>query len=182
MDIRKCFPSKWLECADLDGQVHTLTIVRISIEEVGKQKEQRPAVWFDGVSKGLVLNKTNGNTIAAIYGFETDGWIGKQIMIYPTETEFGGKMVSCIRVKSEMLAMTQPAAIVTTTPAIGANIVSQPAAVNRVASELSATTVQPRQDPEPITPEAPPERTTEPDPLPSGNGKPDIAAILGRKD
>jgi hypothetical protein len=136
MDIRKCFPSKYLEAADLNGEVHTLTIVRLTIEEVGTKKEQRPAVWFQGVQKAMVLNKTNANTIAALYGFETEGWINKSIAIFPSETEFGGKMVSCIRVKSDLPAATTNLA---TAAAIAGNGSANPPTISALSHTSTST-------------------------------------------
>ena len=139
MDVRKCFPSKHLEATDLNGEVHTLAIMRVSIEEVGKQKEARPAVWFHGIAKAMILNKTNANTIAAMYGFETDGWIGKQIAIFPTETEFGGKMVSCIRVNTDLPAIAtanSPSVLPATPTTIAAETVRQEGSLEAAATHL----------------------------------------------
>ena len=60
----------------------------------------KPVLYFKGKKSGLVLNKTNGRTIAAAYGPDSDMWVGKAIILYPTETDFGGKRVPCIRCKS----------------------------------------------------------------------------------
>jgi len=49
--------------------------------------------------KKLVMNVINGNTIGDLLGFETDTWIGKQITLFTTQTEFGGKNVDCIRIR-----------------------------------------------------------------------------------
>jgi hypothetical protein len=38
-------------------------------------------VYFQGKQKGLVTNKTNANNIAALYGDDTDDWIGQKIML-----------------------------------------------------------------------------------------------------
>ena len=47
-----------------------------------------------------MLNKTNANTIADIFGEETDNWYGHPIEVYPSETDYQGKRVACIRVRA----------------------------------------------------------------------------------
>ena len=57
---------------------------------------------FVGKDKTLVLNKTNATAIAGVHGDNTEAWKGKDICIYPTKTDFGGKLVDCIRVNVPM--------------------------------------------------------------------------------
>jgi hypothetical protein len=57
-----------------------------------RQAEEKPVVSFRETDKTFVLNKTNSNTIAGLYGNETDQWVGKQIVLFPTEVEFQGAM------------------------------------------------------------------------------------------
>lgn len=66
--------------------------------ERGK-KNKKPIVSFVGEKKKLALNKTNGKTIAKLYGTDTDNWKGKWIKLFATTTEFGGETVDCIRVR-----------------------------------------------------------------------------------
>lgn len=75
MDINGVFPSKYLKAADLQGKDVTLTIEEVSVEDVGGQgdaSDSKPVLFFQGKEKGLVLNKTNANTISGMYGPETD--------------------------------------------------------------------------------------------------------------
>ncbi len=98
MDINSAFPSTYLKAADLQGRSVDVNIAKVSMEDVGD--DHKPVVYFMGKDKGLALNKTNSNAIAMMYGGETNNWSGQPISIYPTETEFGGKVVACIRVKA----------------------------------------------------------------------------------
>lgn len=103
MDINSLFPSKYVKAADLQGHDVDLTMRAIAVEDVagdGSEAEYRPIVYFDGFTKGLLLNRTNARTIAALYGPETDNWLGESITLYPTETSYRGAMVACIRVRS----------------------------------------------------------------------------------
>lgn len=100
MDITAAFPSKYVAAADLHGQDVNVIIANVVMEKVEGEADPLPMITFAGMSKGMILNKTNANTIAGLYGNETDRWIGQGITLFPTTTEFGGRTVSCIRVRS----------------------------------------------------------------------------------
>lgn len=101
MNINQAFPSKYLKASDLNDASVTVKISDVKIEQVGQNKDTKPVAYFHGKTKGLVLNKTNSRKIAAIAGSpETEDWVDTEIVIYPTETEFGGESVECIRVKA----------------------------------------------------------------------------------
>lgn len=118
------FPSKYLKAADLRERDVTVTIRRIvnkaTIEGEKGRKEVKPAAYFvetqaaakrDGSEeKALILNKTNCNTIAALYGPYPADWVGKRITLYPTKANFGGEEVDAIRVRPSV-----PAPATTTT-------------------------------------------------------------------
>ena len=110
MNINNAFPSKYLKAGDLNGNAVKLTIRDVQIEEVGRTKDRKPVVYFMGKDKGLVLNRVNSNKIAEIAGsFDTEDWGGTIIAIYPTETEFSGETVECIRVKAPKANGAAPA-------------------------------------------------------------------------
>jgi hypothetical protein len=99
-DIRDAFPSKYLKASDLKGRQVTVSIDRVEYEPVGQDRQMKPILYFEGKEKGLVLNKTNCNAIIAITESpDTDDWRSASILIYPTETAFGGEQVECIRIK-----------------------------------------------------------------------------------
>ena len=60
-------------------------------------EEVKPVLFFEGKDKGLVLNKTNSNTISAAYGDETDEWVGMEIVLFETMVEFQGQRKPGIR-------------------------------------------------------------------------------------
>lgn len=99
MKVDEAFPSKYLTAADLCNSTVTVVIETMIMEEVQKGEDKKPVVYFRGKNKGLVLNKTNANTIADMHGQEMDTWGGKSISLWPTQTEFQGRAVACIRVK-----------------------------------------------------------------------------------
>jgi len=101
-DYRKMFDKEYIGSWDLDGNDVTATIKDVKAGELAGQngrKSKNPIVYFDGSAKGLVLNKTNSKTIAAMYGTLTEAWIGKSITMYPTKTEMAGETVDCIRIR-----------------------------------------------------------------------------------
>ena len=97
MDINSAFPSNYLASHDLQGREIQLEIDDVKWEKVGD--DQKAVVYFIGKQKGLILNKTNASTIAEKLGYETNNWHKKTISVYPTETDYQGKRVPCIRIR-----------------------------------------------------------------------------------
>jgi hypothetical protein len=54
---------------------------------------------FQGKEKGMVLNKTNANKIAEMFGDDTDQWSGESITLYEAMVDFKGQTVPAIRVR-----------------------------------------------------------------------------------
>ncbi len=92
----------WLKEADLQGKSIKVEIAGVGIEEIGDKKEEKIVLDFKGKEKKLVLNKTNANVIADSYGDNELKWIGEEIIMYPTVTEYQGKPTPCIRVRVDM--------------------------------------------------------------------------------
>ena len=93
--------SSFLRAPDLKGQTIPLTISEIGTHTFNEGKPDQKVqivLSFEGKEKKLGLNATNARTIAHLLGDDTDTWLGKQIKIFPTKTEFGGEMVDCIRI------------------------------------------------------------------------------------
>ena len=101
MQISKAFPSNYIKAADLDGKPWTMTIRTCVLEDLGQgaEKEQKPVLYFAKAQKGLVLNKTNANTIAKAYGDDTASWEGRPVEVFPTPVEYKGQMVDGIRLR-----------------------------------------------------------------------------------
>lgn len=103
--------SDFLFAHDLGGKAHTVRIAKVEAGKVVGDKgkaSKKPIVYFVGKKKKLALNKTNGKTISRLYGSDTSGWVGKEIEIYPTVTQFGGEEVDCIRIKSRVPKPGEP--------------------------------------------------------------------------
>jgi hypothetical protein len=100
MKASELCPPPHLEAADLEGDT-VLTIKGVDFREVGDEKVTKGVVFFDEHKRGLVLNRTNLKRIIAAHGNETDSWVGKKITLYPSETDYQGKTVDCIRVREK---------------------------------------------------------------------------------
>ena len=109
MRISSAFPSPYLKAADLQGRRVPVKISRVEMQEF--TDEVKPVVYFEGKPKGLVLNKTNANTISAAYGDETEDWEGKETVLYEAEVEYQGRRMPGIRciVQSQRKPQTPPA-------------------------------------------------------------------------
>jgi len=120
MNIHEAFPSHYLKASDLGDKEPIVSIDRVELEAVGRDKEMKPVVYFAGKEKGIVLNKTNSKKIAQIAGSpDTDDWRGVKVILYATETEFGGETVECIRIKApkgsgvRVVREPEPVAVIT---------------------------------------------------------------------
>lgn len=100
-DYRSMFDRTHLGAWDLAGRDVTVTIAEVRAETIsnGKQKNKRPVLKLRNTEKTFLCNKTNARAIAAMYGPNTDAWVGQRITLYPTTTDFGGQSVDAIRVR-----------------------------------------------------------------------------------
>lgn len=99
MRIGTAFPSKYLKAEDLGDNRAVVTIRAVEFEDIGSDDGHKAVVYFKGRNKGLVLNRTNANTITEIAKTdETDDWSGVSVVLYATKVDYQGKRVSAIRV------------------------------------------------------------------------------------
>ena len=100
MLMSEAFPSAFLKAEDLikaDRPSVTVQVASCDYETVGENK--LPVVRFIGKSAGLVLNKTNSNTLTDAMGDDTTKWHGRTIEIFHTKTDLKGALVDCLRVR-----------------------------------------------------------------------------------
>ena len=99
----------------LQGRDVTITIDRVVKGKLKGDKGRettKPMIYIKGRPElPLALCKTNCKTIAGLYGPMVEDWVGKRITLYPTQTDFGGEKVDCIRVRNKV-----PGAAVQDTP------------------------------------------------------------------
>lgn len=63
-----------------------------------KKEKDRGVVGFKEIDRGWVLNRTNAECLVAMWGAETDAWIGKRVALITTMVRLGGKQELGIRV------------------------------------------------------------------------------------
>jgi hypothetical protein len=98
MRISSVFPSKYVTPDDLGGRRVTAVISHVAMEPIGD--DERPILYFSRREKGLVLDKTNANTIAHVFGDDTEDWRGAEIVLFETMViDFQGKCMPAIRCK-----------------------------------------------------------------------------------
>jgi len=97
MEMDDVYQSKSIKAADLKGQEHTVVIAGVA-----KKDFENGSKWilsFQGKKKTLVLNHTNAKRIAFTHGTNSDGWLGKEIVLYPEVVDFKGEPTLSVRVK-----------------------------------------------------------------------------------
>lgn len=103
-DVRLMFDDQYLFCHHLQRREHIIKIVRVVKGKI-QGKKAVPMLHFDSAGAlpdlPLGLNKTNTNTIIALYGSEASKWAGKFITLYPATTTMERQTVDCIRVRPE---------------------------------------------------------------------------------
>lgn len=90
MDFDQLFPGRFLKAGEFQGRAVTLTITAVALEDLPQEKggdRAKGIVSFAESKRQLVLNRTNGECIKAMFGRNTDDWIGKRVTLYPAPYE-----------------------------------------------------------------------------------------------
>jgi hypothetical protein len=100
MRVSDVYGGEYLKCIHLQGQDVPVQVESVAVEEVGEEKKRQIVLKFAGQERRLGLCKTNAEQIAAMYGDDTNLWIGQTITLWPDPTvSFGGKAVGGVRVR-----------------------------------------------------------------------------------
>lgn len=109
MDVNDLFPSKYLKHSDAEPDI-IVTISRITQEKMknndGKE-EQKPVIYFSEQEKGMVLNRTNANTLAELFGSDIGNWTGERVTLTSVEVDAFGKMQKALRFKAAAPKVTR---------------------------------------------------------------------------
>lgn len=88
------------------GEEMLLTIAKFEGEEMvqvqgGKKDEKAPkqVLYFKEDAPKMILNITNGNMLAQLYGSHPEQWIGKQIQVYAASVKAFGKTQDALRIR-----------------------------------------------------------------------------------
>jgi hypothetical protein len=79
-------PSKYIKAAEFLGVDVTYTIAGVKLEELVREdnsKETKGVLSLRETDKGWVINVTNCKCLIAMFGTETDAWIGKRVTLFP---------------------------------------------------------------------------------------------------
>ncbi len=88
----------------LDGKETTLTIKRVTKEEIQNQKgkEIKPVIVFEETELKMVVNVTNLKSISKVLGTPfIDEWIGGKITLVPTKGRWFGEDQVALRIKMD---------------------------------------------------------------------------------
>lgn len=102
MDYRAAFTGRYLAAPDLRGRAATVVIERVDLQPVEDEQgnaRDRLIVGLVGKKKAWVLNRTNAELIAAMFGPDTDEWIGHAVTIRAEKVQFGRERVDGLRVQ-----------------------------------------------------------------------------------
>lgn len=102
-NINDIFPSKYLKAHELKGTSPTVTIARVGVEDVRNRvkTDTKAVLYFAGKTKGMLLNKTNAQTVTEIAQSPlTERWVGVAITLYATTATFDKKVHDVIRIKA----------------------------------------------------------------------------------
>lgn len=108
MDFDELYPGRFLKSTKFknkDGKFIDVTLVveSVFVEELegDKGKKKKGIVAFVDKTLQLVLNRTNGECLKAMFGRETNNWVGKRVTLWaaPYHDNTTGEDTTCIRVR-----------------------------------------------------------------------------------
>jgi hypothetical protein len=89
------YPSKYLNSEDAPQPIE-VTVRHVSEETVGEQR--KPVCYFEDLSKGLVLNKTNFMMLAQIAkNDDSDNWGGVRVVLTVELVSYKGTVTRGLR-------------------------------------------------------------------------------------
>jgi hypothetical protein len=92
------FPGKYLRAADILDREVPVVLAGLKHEEMA-DGELKWVLYFEGKTRGLVLNRTNWDALEEAHG-DSDDWRGKSAVLFTIKTKDpSGKTVDGIRIK-----------------------------------------------------------------------------------
>jgi hypothetical protein len=101
MDWHVAFKGNYIAAAEIGDKKPMITISKVGIVKMEKDDGRTKdglVVHMQGTDRGWVLCKTNAICLAALFGNETDAWVGKRVVLYSTLVQFGKDKVPGIRI------------------------------------------------------------------------------------
>ena len=102
VDYDELFPGRFLKAGLFRARPVTLQIRAVYTEPLPQDNGQdrvRGVLAFEKTPLELVLNRTNGACIKAMFGPQVQGWVGKRVTFACEQDRFGAQVVDAIRVQ-----------------------------------------------------------------------------------
>ena len=98
--INDLFPSQYLAASDVEQKpvVTIKNIVKKNMKNRDGEDEVKPVLFFNELEKGMVLNKTNADIIASLYGNTLEDWTNERVQLHSVMVEAFGKRQPAIRI------------------------------------------------------------------------------------
>lgn len=109
--LSEMLPSRFLKKDDVQKPMLVTIgdIEQVNVAPEGQPAENKWTMTFPELDKPLVLNSTNMHIVGAVYGEDTDGWLGQKIVIYSDpNVSFGGKLVGGLRLRAPKQTKAAP--------------------------------------------------------------------------
>jgi hypothetical protein len=102
MRVSRTYGGNHFKGEEMDDKPLLLTIDQVDCKEFssdGGPAKEKLVMAFKETDQTMVVNMTNAQIIAGLYGDETDDWVGEKIVVFKGRTRFGSKMVDCVSVR-----------------------------------------------------------------------------------
>lgn len=102
MNYRKLIQSNYIAADEFGKSEPTLTMLSVALvglEDDKGKKQAKGVIAFKETPKAWILNRTNVECLAAMFGPETNDWIGKRVTLHALLVNFGAEKKNGIRVK-----------------------------------------------------------------------------------
>ena len=103
--ISQYYQSRFMSGKDLEGQAMSVEIARVVEEQYynrnSRQYEKDLVAYFTGREQGLLLKTERAKVLAAMFGEDTDDWLGKRIALVSKPRNIGGEIKDVIHIRPE---------------------------------------------------------------------------------
>jgi len=86
VDFDQLYPGRFIKAGELLGKKVTLTIADVDLEDLmgeDNKPKAKATLTFKETEKQMVMCKTNGICLKAMFGKKLSDWVGKRITIFP---------------------------------------------------------------------------------------------------
>jgi len=111
ISVSQTYPSRFLSPTDVTRPI-AVTINAVTVEEFRQRngtQEPRIVLAFRGARKVMILNKTQANTLAALFGDNAEEWINRTVQLQPARAQNGKDTVAVMRPPTPAAPESAPA-------------------------------------------------------------------------